>query len=149
MRIEARGEAGFTLIEVLVVLVIFGIVLALLAAQGPWRGSGAEARMAASQVAQAMRLGRSRAIAVDRTVAVVLDLPTHRLSVDGRTPTGLPASVVLGATMADGADTRQRAVFMFSPDGSATGGRIDLALRNQRLAVVVDWMTGRVSVAGR
>ena len=34
----------------------------------------------------------------------------------------------------------------FFPDGSATGGRIGLALDGQRVEVVVDWLTGLVSV---
>ena len=35
----------------------------------------------------------------------------------------------------------------FNPDGSSTGGRISLADGQQRIAVGVDWLTGRVSVA--
>ena len=34
----------------------------------------------------------------------------------------------------------------FFPDGSATGGRIGLALDGQQVEVVVDWLTGLVSV---
>ena len=35
----------------------------------------------------------------------------------------------------------------FQPDGSSTGGRITLADGRRRMAVGVDWLTGRVSVA--
>lgn len=35
----------------------------------------------------------------------------------------------------------------FNPDGSSTGGRISLADGKQHVAVGVDWLTGRVSVA--
>ena len=35
----------------------------------------------------------------------------------------------------------------FNPDGSSTGGRITLADGSRRVAVGVDWLTGRVSVA--
>jgi general secretion pathway protein H len=35
----------------------------------------------------------------------------------------------------------------FNPDGSSTGGRIVLAGAQQRMAVGVDWLTGRVTVA--
>ncbi len=35
----------------------------------------------------------------------------------------------------------------FNPDGSSTGGRIALADGKRRVAVGVDWLTGRVSVA--
>ena len=35
----------------------------------------------------------------------------------------------------------------FNPDGSSTGGRIALADGQRRMAVGVDWLTGRVSIA--
>ncbi len=35
----------------------------------------------------------------------------------------------------------------FNPDGSSTGGRIAIADGKRRVAVGVDWLTGRVSVA--
>ena len=37
--------------------------------------------------------------------------------------------------------------FTFAPDGSSTGGRIELAAGARRMQVGVDWLTGRVSVA--
>jgi general secretion pathway protein H len=35
----------------------------------------------------------------------------------------------------------------FNPDGSSTGGRISLSDGGRRIAVGVDWLTGRVAVA--
>ena len=35
----------------------------------------------------------------------------------------------------------------FNPDGSSTGGRITLADGKRRMAVGVDWLTGRVTLA--
>ena len=35
----------------------------------------------------------------------------------------------------------------FNPDGSSTGGRIVLADGSRKIAVGVDWLTGRVTVA--
>jgi len=35
----------------------------------------------------------------------------------------------------------------FNPDGSSTGGRIVLADPPRRVAVGVDWLTGRISIA--
>ena len=34
----------------------------------------------------------------------------------------------------------------FFPDGSATGGRVRLARDNRQYVVVVDWLTGSVSL---
>lgn len=151
-RISAAGagrDGGFTLVEILVVLAILGAALALALARGPARSAGLEARAAASQVAQALRLGRSRAIAGGRPVAVILDLPAHALTLDGAKRLALPASVALAAVMADGSVPARLAAFVFAPDGSATGGRVWLGAAPRGLAVSVDWLTGRVGVDAR
>ena len=36
----------------------------------------------------------------------------------------------------------------FYPDGSSTGGRITVASGERKYLVDVDWLTGRVSIAG-
>lgn len=145
-RSEATGDAGFTLIEVLVVIVILGLTATILLARGPLRSPGLETRAAASEVAQTLRLGRSRAIATDRPAVVMLDVATHGLALDGVARAPLPAWLPLAARMADGA-VPQRAIFAFAPDGSATGGVIVLGTPGRRIQVGVDWLTGRVDIA--
>jgi general secretion pathway protein H len=146
LRTDRTADAGFTLIEILVVLVILGLTVALVAARGPARNAGLEARAAASEVVQTLRIGRSRAIAEDRPVAVMLDLPSHRLALDGVLRAALPGWIPLAARMADGTEPR-RAVFDFAPDGSATGGIVALGKPGRRVLVSVDWLTGRVDIA--
>jgi general secretion pathway protein H len=146
LRTDRAAEAGFTLIEILVVLVILALTVTLLVARGPARNAGLEARAAASEVVQTLRIGRSRAIAEDRPVAVMLDLPSHRLALDGVLRAALPGWIPLAARMADGTEPR-RAVFDFAPDGSATGGIVALGKPGRRVLVSVDWLTGRVDIA--
>jgi general secretion pathway protein H len=146
LRSKQSHDAGFTLIEVLVVLVILGLTAALVLARGPVRSAGMEARTAASEVAETLRLGRSVAIAGDRPAAVTLDVASHWLTLDGARRALLPASLPLAARMADGTEPR-RAVFDFASDGSATGGTIALGTSARRILVTVDWLTGRVDVA--
>jgi general secretion pathway protein H len=146
LRSKQSHDAGFTLIEVLVVLVILGLTAALVLARGPVRSAGMEARTAASEVAETLRLGRSVAIAGDRPAAVTIDVASHWLTLDGARRALLPASLPLAARMADGTEPR-RAVFDFASDGSATGGTIALGTSARRILVTVDWLTGRVDVA--
>ena len=146
MRTDRTADAGFTLIEILVVLVILGLTVALVAARGPARNAGLEARAAASEVVQTLRIGRSRAIAEDRPVVVMLDLSSHRLALDGALRAALPAWLPVAAQMADGSAPR-RAIFDFAPDGSATGGRVVLGRPGRRFLVSVNWLTGRVDIA--
>lgn len=138
--------AGFTLIEILVVVAVLAIALAILVARGPLRSPGLEVQAAANRLVQTLRLGRSRAIAADRPVPVVLDLATRDVALDGMPRFVLPTSATVAARMADGRVPARRVEFLFAPDGSATGGRIILAIGERRLVVAVDWLTGRVGI---
>ena len=104
------------------------------------------ARAAASEVVQTLRIGRSRAIAEDRPVVVMLDLSSHRLALDGALRAALPAWLPVAAQMADGTAPR-RAIFDFAPDGSATGGRVILGRPGRSVLFSVDLVTGRVDIA--
>ena len=55
----------------------------------------------------------------------------------------MPPGVSLAVVAVDG----QTAAITFLPDGSSTGGRVELAGAARRVQVGVDWLTGRVTVA--
>lgn len=138
---------GFTLIEMIVVLVVAGLVLGLVLARGPMRSRTLEARAAARDIAQALRGARARAIAANRPVEFTLDLRRHSFCVDTGASNGLPAWLGLSAAAVSGEKLGNGiAGIRFAPDGSASGGRIELADGKLRLSIGVDWLTGRVSV---
>jgi general secretion pathway protein H len=139
---------GFTLIELLVVLAVLGLALALIAAyKPPWsRGLGIEAT--AAELAAGLRLARSEAIMTNRPVAFDVDLIGRRYRIGAAAPRRLPAdlSIELLTISGEARDVREGDI-RFNPDGSSTGGRISLIDGQRRVAVGVDWLTGRVSVA--
>ena len=142
---SGNRAAGFTLIEVIVVLVILGLGLALLTTRGPLRSSALDLRAATGDITQALRLARARAIATDRQVVVALDPAGNAFRVGSGPAQTLPRGVVLEATAVQG-PAAGIAAFRFAPDGSASGGRITLTAGGRRAMVGVDWLTGRVSV---
>ena len=139
------GTPGFTLIEVIVVLVILGLGLALLTTRGPLRSTALDLRAATSEITQALRLARARAIATDRPVIVALDPAGNAFRVGSGSTQTLPRGVTLEATAVQG-PAAGIAAFRFAPDGSASGGRITLTAGGRSAVVGVDWLTGRVSV---
>ena len=141
-----RGSAaGFTLIEVIVVLVILGLGIGLLTTRGPLRSSALDLRAATSEITQVLRLARARAIATDRQIVVALDPAGSAFRVGSGPAQTLPRGVVLEATAVQG-PAAGIAAFRFAPDGSASGGRITLTAGGRSTMVGVDWLTGRVSV---
>jgi general secretion pathway protein H len=140
--------SGFTLIEVIVTLAILGFALALVVGYKPPWSSGFGLRGTASELASGLRLARSEAIVSNRPVAFDLDVSGHRYRVGAGTERRLPANLSIELLTIVG-ESRGPGVgdIRFNPDGSSTGGRIALADGTRRIAVGVDWLTGRVSVA--
>jgi general secretion pathway protein H len=142
-----RREAGFTLIEMLVVVAIMGFALTMVITRGPVRSQALEMKAAVSEVAQGLRLARSRAIATNTPVQFAVDVPLRSFRIDRGTPTILPRSLSISMTAVSEETLGARlAAIRFNGDGSATGGRIELTDGQRRSQVGVDWLTGRVSV---
>jgi general secretion pathway protein H len=142
----ASLDAGFTLIEMLVVIVILGLTAAILLAHGPPHSIGMTERVAASEIVQSLRAARGAAIARGAPSVVALDTLDHRLLVDGVPQQPLPASLPLLLYPNNGPASRA-ATFVFAADGSARGGTILLGGRNHGLRIAIDWLTGRIDVS--
>ncbi len=126
-----RGSAGFTLIEMIVVIAVMAMIGGLVMMRQPWRSTGLNMDATERALASALRLARSRAIAQDRPVSVVTG--AAGFSIDGAAPWVLPGGEVMSAGQV-----------VFLPDGGSSGGTITLASKARRVAVTVNWLTGRV-----
>jgi len=143
---QGSRDAGFTLIEMIVVLAVLGLVAGLVLARGPQRSAALDMRAATNAVAQVMRVARTRAIVSNRRVVVAFDPRAATLRIGTGAPRGLPAGVGMSViTTADLAGTQAGIAFL--PDGSSSGGRVELANGARHAQVGVDWLTGRVSIA--
>jgi general secretion pathway protein H len=125
-------EAGFTLLELIVTLSILGLGL---------RGT-------AAQLASGLRLTRSEAILRNQSTAFEIDLAGHRYRVGSGAVRQLPMQLQLALLTVTGEQHyAAQGAIRFNPDGSSTGGRIEVADGARSIAVGVDWLSGRVSVA--
>jgi general secretion pathway protein H len=121
------AQAGFTLLEMLVVIAVMALILVLVTQFGPPRSHRLEAQATAQNIANTMRMARGRAIAQGQPVKLVLPAVPDWLSVTVQSPAG---------------------GISFAPDGSASGGRVRLHGDGQDLIVSADWLTGRVRIDG-
>jgi general secretion pathway protein H len=127
-----RRQDGFTLLEMIVVLVIAGLMLGLVIARGPLHSTRLDNQAATMELTGALRMARGRAIAENRSVAVTLGPDYYRI--DGSEPHRVPMDVTLAGNSA----------IRFAPDGSSSGGVIAVQAGEARATIAVDWLTGRV-----
>jgi general secretion pathway protein H len=139
---------GFTLIELVVVLAILGFALVLVTGyRAPWsRTLGL--RGTAQELASALRLARSEAIAGNGPVAFGIDVADHRYRIGAAPPRRLPAEFDI-ALLTIGGERRGASAgdIRFNPDGSSTGGGVGLAAGPEHVFILVDWLTGGVRIS--
>ena len=142
--------SGFSLLEVLLVLVLVAAATAL--AMGAFGGGmrGLQFRSQAKELASQLRFTRAVAISSGQVQDFVVD-PGARSwrGANGRSGSLPDAGEVVftGASAAQfpeiAADER-KGVVRFFPDGAATGGRIRLLVNGGGWDIDVAWLTGEV-----
>ncbi|HZI83330.1 MAG TPA: GspH/FimT family pseudopilin [Casimicrobiaceae bacterium] len=152
MRLGAiRGTArpaGFTLLEMMIVLVLMAIIASVVI---PIFGPGVsttELKRSARELAAGLRLARSQAIA-QRTEAILeLDLAARsfRVPPDPRVHTISDGIELKLFTAQRDLVNDQLGAVRFFPDGGSNGGRITVAAGDRKYDVDIDWLTGRVAI---
>jgi general secretion pathway protein H len=142
------GEAGFTLLELVVVFVILGLVLGLFVTRISGPSRGLTLRAAANELAAGLREARSAAILGDRPVTITIDAARRDWRAADGAIKSFPPGTSIAVMLADGKSSSAAMVgIRFDGDGSSSGGRVDLAAGRQRMAIAINWLTGRVTVA--
>ncbi len=136
-------EAGFTLLELVVTLLILALAAALAV---PAVGRGADALRARAEVARfaaLLRHAREQAIATQTPHALAVDPVARRVTITAgaeevRETRALPADLTVQAEPPPALTVR------FEPQGVSSGGRFRVTAGAARYRVTVDPLTGRV-----
>ena len=142
------SQSGFTILEVIVVLVLGAILYSIVLAV-PMRGaSSSDLKAAARALASGLRQAQSTAMATRRDAVLSLDLEAREYAMPGeaaarRLPEGIDLKLYTAQSEVASA---QKGGIRFYPDGSSTGGRITVSSGERSFRVDVDWLTGRVTI---
>lgn len=144
---DSRSTAGYTLTELLVVLLILSIALTGSVMFSIGRSGKASLPRLSSQVASLIGSASTRSILTQREVLVVIDPVTNEISTTGenliRIPDRFSIEIVTAKSELVGADS---AAIRFFPEGGSTGGSIQLSNDEDVISIEVDWLTSRVSI---
>jgi general secretion pathway protein H len=139
-----RG-AGFTLIEVIAVMLIIALVASLAVTMMPGTGR-AGLKALTLQTAALLRRERLGAMLTGHDREVSLDGERRVLVGDGGDIVALPRDVVLDILGADELWSGRQAVVRFHPDGASTGAVLKLSREKAEYEIRVNWYTGGVAI---
>lgn len=147
MKVRRTNLRGFTLLEVLVVMVIAALVLALVGTSISRSVSGAEMRTAARKVAANLRYTRTQAILQKREQVFLVDTEARTFQAPEREAVELPEGMSVALTTARTELTGESVGgIRFYPDGGSTGGYVELESNDRIYKVSVAWLTGETVV---
>lgn len=141
-------QSGFSLLEVMMVLVIIAMSYMLLPKLVFSGVSGAELRSNARAVATGLRLARDAAINTKRESVLSLNLESREFTLPNDTrlhKLNDKLDVKLYTAQADLISDKVGTI-RFYPDGSSNGGRVTVAAGERGFEIDVDWLTGHVTI---
>jgi len=139
---------GFSLLEIIVVIVLIAIVMSLGAYVINKQLPGQQLRSSAKELAAELRFTKSQAMKTGEAQTFEVNTKTREWKGPKNHHGILPKSLEIIATTAKIEQPHDDvAAIKFFPDGAATGGRIVLQHDNAKWQVDVKWLTGEVKVS--
>ncbi len=141
----SRPAHGFTLIEMVAVVVLIGIALGIVSLTFSKSMGNAKIEAASRDLVAALRYTRGQAIVKGQQEALDLDLQNNTYQAPGRPIVRLPKNMRMTLLTADSEQTSGTSGrIRFFPDGASTGGHISVYVGRREWRINVNWLTGRV-----
>ncbi|MCB1762488.1 MAG: GspH/FimT family protein [Gammaproteobacteria bacterium] len=145
---QPASLAGFSLVELLVVLVLLVAALAIAPPYFKKGISSAELKSSVRLIAAGLRSAQAQALARKQEAVFILDVEKQQFSIgnDGRS-NNLPDALQLRLKTAESEQISDViGGIRFFPDGSSTGGSITVTGDAGAQRVSIDWITGKVTI---
>ncbi len=139
------GQGGFTLLEMLTVLVVVSLVAVI---SLPYARKSGEARRldaVAETVAAKLREARSMALSNNEKSSLTIDVEKRQILGPGpRPPYSLPPDLLIKVTTVENQAANTTGSISFFTDGGSTGGNIVIADGTMTRRIAINWLTGAV-----
>lgn len=142
-----RTSRGFTLLEMLLVMMLATLVLTLVPANFSAVVPHVERQAEVRHFISVLRSARGAAIRERRAVTLMLDVKRHQYYLAGSEQVkALPKRLAIhySAPFSSVANEPLVAIRFFA-DGSSSGGLIEMTMEGEMYHITIDWLTGKVS----
>ena len=145
---SGSNSQGFSLIEVMLVLALGALLMGVVATS---LHTGPTFRQATREISTSLRQARAQALLHQQVVVWKMDTKAKYYWLEGNhvdktdkiLATDIEAKINTAASEVYGLG---QGGIRFFPDGSSTGGSVELLFKQQTVKINVEWITGRVSV---
>jgi len=142
-----KRARGFTMLEMMLVLVIAAMAMGVMLSFSGKGASAADLKASARSIASGLRQAQTTAMQTRRDTQLKLDVETRQFLLPDGSLHQLPEGIELQLYTAESEKLSDRiGAIRFHPDGSSTGGRVTVAIGERKYLVDVDWLTGRVTI---
>lgn len=145
--LRTSRSRGFTLIEILVVVALIAVAATVISVSLGDGLSGARVRAASRDLVAALRYTRGQAIVKREQQTLRIDVEQRRYRAPGKSWVELPKDMTMKLFTAR-SELEEEGVgrIRFFPDGSSTGGHVELVHGGASWRVEVVWLTGEIGV---
>jgi general secretion pathway protein H len=142
--------AGFTLLEMLIVIAILALATAVAMPIFARPSDGVRLQATARDLINALRLTRTMAIARNAEIALAIDVDKRTFASAAIQAQSFGPDITAELTFAAPEQSAQATGgFRFFPDGSSSGGDVRLRLRGREARICVNWLTGEAQPGER
>jgi general secretion pathway protein H len=138
-------QGGFTLIEMVAVVILLGIVLSVVSLSFSKSLSSAKVEAASRDLVAALRYTRGQAIVHGAQAALDIDMVSNTYQAPGKPIVRLPREMHMSLLTAETEQTSATSGrIRFFADGASTGGHISVFLGQREWRINVNWLTGQI-----